>query len=280
MMLVLSPDDFQKLSATCRSEILKLLMNAQEAVATTFFAEPSEGSGGTETEEVASEEKKVVSLTVADAGDLLANISERSSQTLRHFAAGKPVPLEALVGQGKPYKTYVELKRSFVGAVNRRLRTVSGNRNAALFSSDRDKTRIKVTPKTAQALRRVFELPEPLPAMEYCDQHGQELEPTSSACQTLAKKLDEAWQSMDSTKLAENSTERFAAVLRHFVGGGFELFVRALKSWNQDTDTPEYEIQTVIDPYMVIDNWLSEHGAGDLFVGLPGDSSTLAQPKI
>jgi hypothetical protein len=227
-----------------------------------------------------SEEKKVVSLTVTEAGDLLGNIGERSRRTLQHFAVGQPVPLDDLVGQGKPYKNYVELKRSFVGAVNRRLRTVSGNRNAALFSSDRDQTLIKVKPKTAQSLRRIFAMPEPLPLMEYCDQQGQESAPSHPQCQALAQKLEEAWEQIDSTKLPEDGIECFATVMQHFVDRGFELYVRSLKTWDQDTDTPGYEIHTVIDPHMVIENRRTEHGSVELFLGLPGDSSTLAQPKI
>lgn len=281
MMLVLSPNDFQKLSPACRSELLRLLANDHGSADSAFFlSESTETDGGIETEEVVSEEKKVVSLTVAEAGDLLGNISERSSQTLKHFAVGQPVPLVDLVGQGKPYKNYVELKRSFVGAVNRRLRTVSGNRNAALFSSDRDQTLIKVKPKTAQSLRRIFAMPDPLPLMEYCDQQGQELAPSHPQCQALAQKLEEAWKQIDSTKLPEDSVECFATVLRHLVDRDFELYVRSLKNWDQDTDTPGYEIHTVIDPLMVIENRRTEHGSVELFVGLPGDSSTLAQPKI
>jgi len=280
MMLVLSPHDFQKLSPTCRSELMRLLMNDRGAVDAAFFSESTEGDGSTETEEVVNEEKKVVSLTVAEAGDLLGNISERSRETLKHFALGQPVPLDSLVGQGRPYKNYVELKRSFVGAVNRRLRTVSGNRNAALFSSDRDQTLIKVKPKTAQSLRRVFSMPEPLPVMNYCDQFGQEVEPSNPQCLALTNKLDAAWQDIDSAKLPEDSVEFVAAVMGHFVDRGLELYVRSLKSWDQVADIPGYEIHTVIDPYMVIENWRTEHGSGELFVGLPGDPSALAQPKI
>lgn len=280
-MLVLSPDDFQRLSPACRSELLKLLMNDRDSAdAGLFLSESSEVDGSIETEEVVSEEKKVVSLTVAEAGDLLGNISDRSSQTLKHFAVGQPVPLVDLVGQGKPYKNYIELKRSFVGAVNRRLRTVSGNRNAALFSSDRDQTLIKVKPKTAQSLRRIFAMPEPLPLMEYCDQHGQELAPSNPQCQLLAQKLEEAWKQIDSTRLPVDSFECFATVLRQLVDRGFELYVRSLKNWDQDTDIPVYEIHNVIDPLMVIENRRTEHGPVELFVGVPGDSSTLAQPKI
>jgi hypothetical protein len=280
MMLVLSSYDFQKLSPTCRSELMRLLLNDRGVVDAAFFSESNEGEGNIETEEVVNEEKKVVSLTVVEARDLLGNISERSRETLKHFALGQPVPLVDLVGQDKPYKNYIELKRSFVGAVNRRLRTVSGNRNAALFSSDRDQTLIKVKPKTAQSLRRIFAMHEPMPFIEFCDQQGQEIAPSHPQCQPLAQKLEEAWKQIDSNKLPEDSVECFAAVLLHLVDRGFELYVRSLKNWDQDTDTPGYEIHTVIDPLTVIENRRNEHGLVELFVGLPDDSSTLAQPKI
>lgn len=280
MMLVLSVHDFQKLSSSCRAELMQLLMSGQWSAESAPTAGQFDIDAAGETEEVVNEEKKVVSLTVAEAGDLLGNISERSSQTLRHFALGQPVPLDALVGQGKPYKNYVELKRSFVGAVNRRLRTVSGNRNAALFSSDRDQTLIKVKPKTAQALRRAFAMPEPLPLMSFCDELGQALEPSNPLCHVLTQKLEGAWQGFDSTNMPENSIECLAAVLHHFVDAGLELYVRSLKSWDHDTDAPGYEIHTVMDPSRVIENWRTEHGAGELFVGLPGDPRVLAQPIL
>ena len=83
MMLVLSPHDFQKLSPACRSELLRLLMNDRSSADAAFFlSESTEADGGIETEEVVSEEKKVVSLTVAEASDLLGNISERSNHWL------------------------------------------------------------------------------------------------------------------------------------------------------------------------------------------------------
>lgn len=280
MMLVLTPHDLQKMSAACRVELMRMLSNEHDVADLNYVSDAAEGEGSAETEEVVNEEKKVVSLTIAEAGDLLGNISDRSSQTLRHFALGQPVPLEALVGQGKSYKNYIELKRSFVGAVNRRLRTVSGNRNAALFSSDREQTLIRVKPKTAQSLRRAFAMPEPFPEMDFCNQFGQDLEPSNPQCQELSQKLDRAWQEIDSNHLPEGRLECVAFVLRHFIDCGLALCVRLIQSWDQDADMPIYEIHTVANPYVVIENWLTEHAQGDLLVGLPGDPSVLAQPKV
>jgi hypothetical protein len=282
MMLVLSPHDFKKLSPACRSEILMLLMNGGEGSDMSLFAgtgEP-EQEPVPETEEVVSEEKQVISLTPAEAVDLLANISDRSSQSLKLFAPGQPVALDTLIGPNGLYRDYVELKRSFVGAVNRRLRTVSGNRNAALFSSDRDKTRIKVTAKTAQALRRVFGLSEPLPTMSFCDEHGRDIASNDPACTTLQEALASAWATVDAGTLPENKVDLFADVIRHFVESGLELYVRSPKTWNDATQEIEYEIQTVSEPNGVIINWKAESGLGELFVGFSGKPQVLAQPKF
>ncbi len=52
---------------------------------------------------------------------------------LKLFAPGRSIALDELIGEHKPYANMTDLKRSFVGAVNRRLRTVTGNRQAVLF---------------------------------------------------------------------------------------------------------------------------------------------------
>ena len=76
--------------------------------------------------------------------------------SLKSFATNSLTTTDDLIGEGQPYKDMNDLKRSFVGAVNRRLRTVVGHRGAVLFSSDRDKKRIRVLPLTASALRHVM----------------------------------------------------------------------------------------------------------------------------
>jgi len=280
MMITLSRADFHKLSPSCRAEILKLMMNEDEGLVEGFFNQTSVADTAAEMEEEVAEEKKVVNLSLAEAGDLLSNISDRSRRTLKLFAFGQPVPLDALVGEDRPYKDYVELKRSFVGAVNRRLRTVSGNRSAALFSSDRDKTRIKVTPKTSRSLRNLFEMPEPLPNLDFCDHEGRDIDPKNPKCQKLKKKLSEIWGLIDSTSLQENSVEFISATFTHFVANGLDLFVRTPSNWDDEANSPTYEIHSVVDPSIVIENWKSGQSSGELFVGLSGNSSVLAQPVI
>lgn len=278
MMFVLSAQDIQKLSPESRAEIMKLLAG-DFGLPSQIFAGEFQLDGRTESEEVINDEKQVLSLTVEEAGDLLANISERSRQTLLHFASGKPVPLDALVGPDKPYKNYVELKRSFVGAVNRRLRTVSSNRHAALFTSDREQTLIKVKPQTAKSLRRVFAISDPLPAMRYCDQSGNALEATEMICQKLHKKLESTWEKLDTKSLPESSIEAFAMVMKHFVANGFELQM-CNEAWDLDSDISRYEIHSPKDPNLVIESYRNEPMVEELFLCLPGDRNVMAQPVI
>jgi len=280
MMITLSAADFHRLSTSCRAEILKLMVNDDDGFVEGFLNQPSVSDIAAEIEEVVTEEKKVVNLSLAEAVDLLSNISDRSRQTLKLFAPGQPVSLDALVGKDRPYKDYVELKRSFVGAVNRRLRTVSGNRSAALFSSDRDKTRIKVTPRTSRSLRNLFEMPEPLPSMEFCDHEGRDIDPKNPKCQKLKNKLSDIWGLVETSSFPENSVELISKIFTHFVCNGLDLYVRTPSNWDNEANTPTYEIHSVADPRIVIENWKSEHSTGELFVGLSGNPSVLAQPII
>jgi hypothetical protein len=165
MMLVLTPDDLQRLSPASREEILALLhsriVQASGSEPPADYWEGEEGYYPPETPTIDDvlEEKHVVDVTAEQARELVANISAKSQQTLKLFAPGAPVALDDLIGNGRPYRDFTDLKRSFVGAVNRRLRTVLGDRLAVLFVSDRDKTRIRITPTAAASLCEVLEVP-------------------------------------------------------------------------------------------------------------------------
>ncbi len=172
-MIVLSPADFQKLSPGCQQEILGLLTriggSELEGGADEPFASYGNPPSYVSTSTVAAgiqetgndSDKRVVNITAEQARELIANISEKSQKTLRLFAAAERVGLDELVGGDGPYRDMNDLKRSFVGAVNRRLRTVVGNRSAVLFGSDRDRRRIRVLPLAAAALRHAMGIPEP-----------------------------------------------------------------------------------------------------------------------
>ena len=165
MMMLITPDDFRNLSPACRQELLALFNSrvdqGNEVEPPAYYSGDDEGYQQSEppTIDDVLEEKRVVDISVEQARELVANISPKSQETLKLFAPGTPVALDTLIGAGCPYRDFTDLKRSFVGAVNRRLRTVSGNRLAVLFASDRDKKCVRITPVAAASLRQVLDSP-------------------------------------------------------------------------------------------------------------------------
>lgn len=169
MDLVISHGDFQHLSQATQQELLAILTGAErgepsverdEVIEVGPFAEVPLASYDSDT---GSPEpaKRVIGISAEQAGELLANLADKSQQTLRLFAVAERVGIDELVGDERPYRDMNDLKRSFVGAVNRRLRTVVGNRAVVLFSSDRDRRRIRVLPSAAAALRQAMGIPDP-----------------------------------------------------------------------------------------------------------------------
>lgn len=171
MMLTLSSDDFSRLSPACQQEIFALFGFRGDG--SDFLDDADIGFDGLDAWEGLANEagaarydvKRVIDITSDQAKGLLANISEKSRQTLQHFVAGVPVALDDLVGDDKPYENMTDLKRSFVGAVTRRLRTVTRNRQASLFlkssltdATGEEQAAVSVRPATADALRVAFEL--------------------------------------------------------------------------------------------------------------------------
>jgi hypothetical protein len=167
--------------------------------------------------------KKVIDITPNQARELIANVSEKSQDALRLFASGEPVLLEVLVGPNAPYRDLNDLKRSLVGAVNRRLRTVTEDRSAVLFSSDRDKTRIRVTPLTAAALRQALNIQEPIPNFEYFDPSGFAQNGSTEQTFELKNRLKSAWAKLILRPHAGQWELSIAQVYGHFLENGFVL---------------------------------------------------------
>lgn len=174
-MLTITPDDFSRLSISCQRELMGLLgfnvdldyVDSGESMPYEFAPEQISGEeyyqSTIESSEATSSAKQVIDITMSDAKDLIANISKKSIETLRRFTTGEHVNVDELIGDGRPYSNLSDLKRSFVGAVNRRLRTVTGNRRAVLFltvSTEGSKfgARIAVRPQTAAALNKAMQV--------------------------------------------------------------------------------------------------------------------------
>lgn len=162
MEIVITSDEFRRLSYATQKELLGFLVNGEGDM--MFGQDDTDAGVAVETSGSSNPEKKVLPINSIQAAELLSNLAEKSQQTLRLFALGGRVDVKDLVGEGCPYKDMNDLKRSFVAAVNRRLRTVVGDRSAVLFSSDRDRQRIRVLPVAAAALRHAMGIPEPEPS--------------------------------------------------------------------------------------------------------------------
>ena len=223
MMLMISPEDFRQLSPACQQELLRLLTREppQAKAPQTFDDAPpaweedeylaeEEPSYASDASEPVTEaavrsnmpdvaegaSKQVLDISVATARELIANISDKSLSVLTQFANGQPVAQTSLIGANAPYRDLNELKRSLVGAVNRRLRTVTDNRAAVLFASSRDRQRIHITARSAASLRQAMQLPEPLPEFTFVDTTGNALVYTHAAAQAMAQRLNNAWKHM------------------------------------------------------------------------------------
>jgi hypothetical protein len=175
MMLTITRGDFLQLSEPCQRELLALMgfMTAPEASDDESI--PYEDGGGYQADprftnaELGDGQvsplssKRVVDVTQGQAMELISNISDKSIETLKLFATGRSIALDELIGEHRPYANMTDLKRSFVGAVNRRLRTVTGNRRAVLFltvkpESSEDSTQISVRTVTAESLSHALSL--------------------------------------------------------------------------------------------------------------------------
>jgi len=99
--------------------------------------------------------KNVIDIDIDQAQALIANLSDKSIETLHLFTQKEAIQVKSLVGDGMAYKDYIELKRSFVGPVNRRLRTVTGNKTAVLFLKEGEEE-MAVKEMTADSLAAIF----------------------------------------------------------------------------------------------------------------------------
>lgn len=282
MQITLSTEDIQRLSPSSRAEILQLLgWPMEETFAASQLASAGVDEAG-EIEEVINEEKQVVSLDAAEAKDLLANVSEKSKKTLKLFAQNQVVPMSELVGDGKFYDKQIQLKQSLVGAVNRRLRTVTSNRNAALFSSDRNQTRIKVTGRTARSLRRALQMPEPLPQLKFYDKFGQTLDPNSPDCKKLKTQMEKVWTKRITDSFPESEEEGLFATLSHFLANDYHLWGLDIEGWHPDEDEPRYETRMIDCAKPLSAENLARYQAtvGFLLLSPSRDALILAQPIL
>jgi hypothetical protein len=254
MMLMLSPEDFRQLSPACQQELLGLLTR-DSAPTPPPSASLDESAPEWETDEYLADEdaapyfadivtpaaltperpalqdaadstnKQVLEISVATARDLIANISDKSLTVLTQFANGQPVALAGLMGANAPYRDMNELKRSLVGAVNRRLRTVTENRAAVLFASSRDRQHIYITPRSAASLRQAMRLAEPTPELIFVGANtGVLLHQSDPAAHALAQRIHTSWQQISVRPLEPRHQLLPAQVFQYLHTQGFALY--------------------------------------------------------
>lgn len=270
MMIVLSTGDFRKLSPVCQQEVLALLTgNGVESPLgddeTSLPFETNDNFAGlgnhavfhgseidndwpSNEQPLAAAEvgtKRVVDISQEQARELLANVSDKSQGALRLFAAGQPVSLNVLIGPNAPYRDLNDLKRSLVGAVNRRLRTVTENRSAVLFSSDREKTRIRITPTSAVALRHALNIAEGLPIFEYFDPAGNAIREKSEIVVAFEKQLETAWAGIGLRPLTGRFALTQSQTVNYLLGKGFTLATGTPTPGNPEASPPSYEFKSI-----------------------------------
>jgi hypothetical protein len=246
MMLMISPEDFRQLSSACQQELLGLLTRSTtHATSPASFEDPPPDWEADEylveedhtyldtpadtppravvPDSAEGAQKQVLDISLATARDLIANISDKSLTALTQFATGQPVELTSLIGAKAPYRDMNELKRSLVGAVNRRLRTVTDNRAAVLFASSRDRQRIHITARSAASLRQAMRLPEPLPDITYVDGAGHTLAPNNTGAQALKQCLHEAAMHMTLRPMEHRNHLLPAQIFQFLSERGFSL---------------------------------------------------------
>lgn len=167
MNIVLTAADLAKLSQATRDELQTLLFNPPQLAVVSLpddelpefeYGDAPWNAADSYDQPASPDSKVVIGIDETQATNLVANLSQKSIDTLKLFATGEYVLSDHLIGEGKPYESFADLKRSFVGAVNRRLRTVTRMRTAVLFRkvSTPDGEGIAVKDQTAAALRFVL----------------------------------------------------------------------------------------------------------------------------
>ena len=174
MMILINKHDLAKMSVELRNELMQLMFDPESNSSEDFYTEipdigleehkmayPEEQQyvPGESANSKGKNRKIVIGIDESQARDLIANLNDKSIETLKYFTTEDPVLIDTLVGKGKPYATFNELKRSFVGPVNRRLRTVTQNKMSVLFrqnEQDGDEVKISVKPETGSSLSKVL----------------------------------------------------------------------------------------------------------------------------
>lgn len=247
MMITLNARDFNQLSESCQKEVLALLafndgdassgkdharlagedleMNFDGVMDRREPAVENPANSGESVHRVIQlpAKKELVDISIEQARQLIANVGELSKKTLRLLASRQSVPLEVLIGPNADYADYQLLKKSLVGAVNRRLRTVTGNRAAVLLVGDQSKSYIGLRPLSAAALRQALDVLEPIPLIEYFDREGFQLDTELPEALAFFAFVQAAWRDFTLRPPIGFAHVSALQIAEHLVTHGFKL---------------------------------------------------------
>lgn len=288
MMLVISSNDMRRLSPTCRAELMSVLMSSEQVDTNIedlpepgYFDEPMEQENVVAAADEAIGQQRKVNLTVDEAQELLAKLNKSAWKTLESFASGKRIPKSSLVGAGCDYANDKDFGLKLVGAVKRRLRNLTGIRNATLFLSDRDNN-IYVSKKTAHSLRVVFGMPTPVPDFEFISRDGTGIKDLGAApCKELQERLVSTWGGLGlAVRPSDVSRASWAeSTCIHFAKSGLHLYVGKVRGWDESTESEIFAFEPVADPMVVIQEAFKTGPASieEIFFGLDGDAPVMAR---
>jgi hypothetical protein len=267
MLITLTERDFKRLSAACQQELLALLtLNDAESQAGEDHAPLAEedwerhlGDAAGQVRPVAGRglksrkpvppvgdpirKKEILEISVEQARQLVVNVNARNKATLNMLAATRRVQLNTLVGPGAAYSGNAQFNRSLIGAVNRKLRAVTGNRDAALFACDAAKSRITVSAVSAAALREALDVAEPLPYFEFYDQNGSQIDHLSTNASAFTKLVEAAWSDIKVRPEVGYAGLSVPQIIEHLMKHGFKL-VGGKVAAESEGETGRFEYQS------------------------------------
>ena len=287
MLITLDARDFRRLSAACQQELLALLaLNDAESPAGEDHAPLAEEDWARHLSDAAGRERPVVGLginshlpvrpvgdqtrkkeilqiSVEQARQLVANVNDRNKATLNMLAAKQRVPLNTLVGPGAAYSDNTQLNRSLVGAVNRKLRAVTGNRNATLFACDVAKSRIGLSAVSSAALRQALDVAEPMPYFEFYDQNGCQIDNLSTSASTFTKLVEAAWRDIKLRPDTGYVGLSVPQIIGHLMKHGFKL-VGGKEAAENEGETRRFDYQPEFDDVSAVISRIGKDGAACL----------------
>lgn len=255
MQIILSEAEFQRLSAPARAEILSLMTGVEPA------APEAEEPGD-----------PIADISIPEARQLVLGLSEKNLRVLSLFAKNVEVEYEELIGESGVYPSQVDFKRSFVGAVNRRARTVLKDRSTRLLEVFSDVSSgpgayAWLSEKTAFALRVALDVPEPFPGLCLDRSDGADLEqvlsgedglfipPESKRTMQMRVRLTEIMAKFG--RHGEQLEERLS-LLATLVARGFSVFRHGAPSYGYSFDEMSTHVGHATNALPTINRWWAE----------------------